>query len=187
MQEIFAKAAQFFKIPQIKIPHRINKHLLNIKYILLTSLILISFYSAELLNIGSEIEPFKTSISMKFQREWYFVAYALSLLILGLFIERFFCRFICPLGAFMVLGGKLKIRNPLKRRNECGNPCKLCSKACPIDAIDIKGKINMNECFYCLDCQSLYYNENMCPPLVIKRKKTSPIDLTNNKLNEKPA
>ena len=27
----------------------------------------------------------------------------------------------------------------------------------------------------------------MCPPLVIKRKKTSPIDLTNNKLNEKPA
>ena len=187
LQEIFAKAAQFFKIPQIKIPHRINKHLLNIKYILLTSLILISFYSAELLNIGSEIEPFKTSISMKFQREWYFVAYALSLLILGLFIERFFCRFICPLGAFMVLGGKLKIRNPLKRRNECGNPCKLCSKACPIDAIDIKGKINMNECFYCLDCQSLYYNENMCPPLVIKRKKTSPIDLTNNKLNEKPA
>ena len=52
---------------------------------------------------------------MKFQREWYYVLYAISLLILGLFIERFFCRFLCPLGAFMVLGGKLRLKNPLKR------------------------------------------------------------------------
>ena len=36
----------------------------------------------------------------------------------------------------MVLGGKLRLTNPLKRRSECGNPCKLCSKACPIDAIE---------------------------------------------------
>ena len=80
-------------------------------------LVFIGFYSAELLNLGSEIEPFKTSISMKFQREWYYVLYAISLLILGLFIERFFCRFLCPLGAFMVLGGKLRLKkNPFKKK-----------------------------------------------------------------------
>ena len=28
----------------------------------------------------------------------------------------------------------------------------------------------MNECFYCLDCQSLYYDVHKCPPLVIERK-----------------
>ena len=78
------------KIPQIKIPEKINKNALNIKYIILISLLFfIGFNSAELLNLGSEIEPFKTSISMKFQREWYYVLYAISLLILGLFIERF--------------------------------------------------------------------------------------------------
>lgn len=171
LQELLGKISQYLKVPQIKIPERINKNALNVKYILLLLLLFLSFYSTNLLNLGSEIEPFKTSISMKFQREWYFILYSLSLLIMGLFIERFFCRFICPLGAFMVLGGKLRIKNPLKRRNECGNPCKLCSNACPIDAIDIKGNINMNECFYCLDCQSLYYNDHKCPPLVIKRKK----------------
>ena len=170
LQELLGKAVQYFKIPQIKIPEKVNKKALNIKYVILILLLFISFYSAELLNMGSEIEPFKTSISMKFQREWYFVAYAILLLSLSLFIERFFCRFLCPLGAFMVLGGKLRITSPLKRRNECGNPCKLCSKACPIDAIDIKGNINMNECFYCLDCQSLYYDKHKCPPLVIERK-----------------
>ena len=73
-------------------------------------------------------------------------------------------------------------RTPLlKRRNECGNPCKLCSKACPIDAIDQKGNINMNECFYCLDCQSLYYDNYKCPPLVIKRKKLHTLKIKNSK------
>tara|TARA_A100001234_G_C12548992_1_gene352271 strand:- start:110 stop:937 length:828 start_codon:yes stop_codon:yes gene_type:complete len=179
-QELLGKLAQYLKIPQIKIPEKINKNALNIKYIILLLLVFIGFNSAELLNLGSEIEPFKTSISMKFQREWYYVLYAISLLILGLFIERFFCRFLCPLGAFMVLGGKLRLKNPLKRRDECGSPCKLCSKACPIDAIDQKGNINMNECFYCLDCQSLYYDDHKCPPLVIERKKSMAIKLKNN-------
>ena len=120
---------------------------------------------------------------MKFNREWYFVLYVVLLLFLGIFIERFFCRFICPLGAFMAIGGKLRIFNTfLKRRKECGSPCKLCSKECPIDAIAIDGKINMNECFYCLDCQSLYYDDHRCPPLVIKRKKGAPI-ITKQKNN----
>ncbi len=185
LQELLGKFAQFIKLPQIRISEKTNRNALNIKYIILLSLVITSFYSAELLNLGSEIEPFKTSISMQFQREWYFVLYAVTLLILGLFIERFFCRFLCPLGAFMVLGGKLRFRNPLKRRVECGNPCKLCSKACPIDAIDKKGNINMNECFYCLDCQSLYYDNHRCPPLVIKRKKSEALQTKNIKLEER--
>ena len=183
-QEILAKLAQYFNLPQIKVSEKVNRNSLNIKYVVLLLLIISSFYSADILNLGSEVEPFKTTISMKFQREWYFVLYAFSLLTLGLFIERFFCRFLCPLGAFMVLGGKLRLKNPLKRRPECGNPCKLCSKACPIDAIDKKGNINMNECFYCLDCQSLYYNNYKCPPLVIVRKKSLAVKSKNSKLQE---
>ncbi|RPH03234.1 MAG: 4Fe-4S binding protein [Alphaproteobacteria bacterium TMED93] len=183
-QEILAKLAQYFNLPQIKVSEKVNRNSLNIKYVVLLLLIISSFYSADILNLSSEVEPFKTTISMKFQREWYFVLYAVSLLTLGLFIERFFCRFLCPLGAFMVLGGKLRLKNPLKRRLECGNPCKLCSKACPIDAIDQKGNINMNECFYCLDCQSLYYNNYKCPPLVIVRKKSLAVQSKNSKLQE---
>ena len=172
LQELIANVGKFFKIKQIKIPEKYNKASLNIKYIILLTLFVTCFIAPNFLNLGSEIEPFKTAISMKFNREWYYVIYAVLLLAIGLFIERFFCRFICPLGAFMAIGGKLRIFNSfLKRRNECGSPCKLCSNQCPIDAIEKNGKINMNECFYCLDCQSLYYDEHKCPPLVIIRKK----------------
>ena len=178
LQELIANIGKFFKIKQIKIPEKYNKASLNIKYIILLTLFVTCFIAPNFLNLGSEIEPFKTAISMKFNREWYYIIYAVLLLAIGLFIERFFCRFICPLGAFMAIGGKLRIFNSfLKRRNECGSPCKLCSNECPIDAIEKNGKINMNECFYCLDCQSLYYNDHKCPPLVIVRKKNAKITI----------
>ena len=178
LQEIIANVGKFLKIKQIKIPEKYNKASLNIKYFILLMLLMTCFITPNFLNLGSEIEPFKTAISMKFYREWYYVLYAVLLLAAGLFIERFFCRFICPLGAFMAIGGKLRIFNSfLKRRNECGSPCKLCSNECPIDAIEKNGKINMNECFYCLDCQSLYYNEHKCPPLVIIRKKKANVTI----------
>ena len=178
LQELIASIGKFLKIKQIKIPEKYNKNSLNIKYIILLTLFITCFIAPNFLNLGSEIEPFKTAISMKFNREWYYVIYAILLLAIGLFIERFFCRFICPLGAFMAIGGKLRIFNSfLKRRNECGSPCKLCSNECPIDAIEKNGKINMNECFYCLDCQSLYHNDYKCPPLVIVRKKNAKITI----------
>ena len=106
LQELLAKFAKFTKVKQIKISYKSHQILWPIKYFLLAGLIGVAFYSMSSLNTATEIEPFKTAISMKFNREWYFVAYAIILLFLGLFIERFFCRFLCPLGALMAIGGK---------------------------------------------------------------------------------
>jgi len=97
--------------------------------------------------------------------------YALVLLAVGLFVERAFCRFLCPLGAVMAIGGRLRLSIPLKRRPECGNPCQLCARRCPIQAIEPSGAINMDECFYCLDCQVIHRNAKVCPPLVNAAKR----------------
>ena len=114
LQELLAKFAKFMRVKQIQISYRAHQVLWPIKYFLLFGLIGIAFYSTSSLNYATEIEPFKTAISMKFNREWYFVAYAIVLLFIGLFIERFFCRFLCPLGAVMAIGGKLRIFETLK-------------------------------------------------------------------------
>jgi NosR/NirI family nitrous oxide reductase transcriptional regulator len=110
---------------------------------------------------------------MRMDRAWPFLAYALALLAAGLFVERAFCRFLCPLGAVMAIGGKLRLRkfNALKRRQECGSPCQLCARRCPIQAIEPSGKINMDECFYCLDCQVIYHDAHVCPPLVVEARR----------------
>lgn len=171
MQELLAKIAKAIRIPQLQLSSRAHTYLWPIKYLILAILVGLSFYSMTAASIASEVEPFKTAISLKFARDWPYVIYALTLLCAGLTVERFFCRFFCPLGAAMAIGGKLRIFNLLKRRTECGSPCHLCERKCPISAIEPTGKINMSECFYCLDCQVVYYDEHACPPLITAAKK----------------
>ena len=113
-----------------------------------------------------EVEPFKTAITSKFTRAWPYVFYAGALLAIGLFSERAYCRFLCPLGGLLAFLDRLHLLNLLKRRPECGSPCHLCERACPVRAISPTGKINTAECFQCLDCQVEYYDEKRCPPLV---------------------
>ena len=81
------------------------------------------------------------------------------------------CVEVCPVDCFYE-GENMPVINP----DECID-CGVCEPECPIDAIEKNGKINMNECFYCLDCQSLYHNDHKCPPLVIIRKKNANITI----------
>ena len=71
----------------------------------------------------------------------------------GLFIERFYCRYLCPLGAGLAIPAKLKVFDWLKRRPQCGRECRLCETKCTVGAIDPLGRINANECVLCLRCQ----------------------------------
>ncbi len=172
LQELLAKAGQALGIRQVDLGHRVHRWLWPVKYVVLAVLVGLSFHSMTMANTASEVEPFKTAISLHFARDWPYVIYAATLLAVGLTVERFFCRFLCPLGAALALGGKLRIPNFLKRRAECGSPCQLCSRRCPINAIEPSGRIRMDECFYCLDCQVLYHDEHVCPPLVRERRRT---------------
>jgi len=120
----------------------------------------------------AEVEPFNTVITSHFTRPWPYVFYACALLMIGLFTERAFCRFLCPLGGVLALADRLHLVDLLKRRPECGSPCHLCEHSCPVKAISNTGKIKMAECFQCLDCQVEYFDDHRCPPLAAIRKRT---------------
>jgi polyferredoxin len=173
LQELLAKLARVVKVPQWAPSYRAHRMLWPLKYVSLAVLAVATLYGLETMAVAAEIEPFKTVISLRMDRAWPFVVYALVLLAAGLFVERAFCRFLCPLGAVMAIGGRLRLRRftTLKRRPECGSPCQLCAKRCPIQAIEPSGAINMDECFYCLDCQVIHNDANVCPPLVYEAKR----------------
>jgi NosR/NirI family nitrous oxide reductase transcriptional regulator len=176
LQELLAKLARVVSLPQWSPSYRAHRMLWRLKYVSLAVLAVATLYGLETMAVAAEIEPFKTAISLRMDRAWPFVAYALLLLSAGLFVERAFCRFLCPLGAVMAIGGRLRRftpfrSTPLKRRPECGSPCQLCAKRCPIQAIEPSGAINMDECFYCLDCQVIHNDANVCPPLVNAAKR----------------
>jgi NosR/NirI family transcriptional regulator, nitrous oxide reductase regulator len=173
LQELLAKLARVVRLPQWSPSYRTHRMLWRLKYVSLAVLAVATLHGLQTMAVAAEIEPFKTVISLRMDRAWPFVVYGLVLLAAGLFVERAFCRFLCPLGAVMAIGGRLRLRRftPLKRRSECGSPCQLCAKRCPIQAIEPSGAINMDECFYCLDCQVIHNDANVCPPLVQAKRK----------------
>ncbi|MNE28018.1 putative electron transport protein YccM [compost metagenome] len=171
LQELINEAARKLKIPQYELPFAVHERLWAIKYIILLLLFGISLESMSTAELFAEVEPFKTAITLRFDRQWWFVLYAVALLVINIFTRKVYCRYICPLGAALAIPTKLRLFDWLKRRKECGNPCQLCAKECEIQAIHPDGRINANECHYCLDCQMTYHNDDKCPPLINKRKK----------------
>ncbi len=171
LQELLNRAAKLLKVPQLKLPWGLHERLWPFKYIIFLGLFGVSLYSFELAEKLAEIEPFKTTIILKFMREWPYVLYAVLLLMAGLFVERFFCRYICPLGGALAAPGKLSINEWLRRHKECGSPCQRCATECMVEAIHPNGKINPNECMQCLHCQTLYFDDQRCPPVIQLRLK----------------
>ena len=166
LQELMAQASRALSVPQWNLSTALEKRLWMGKYIAAVGVLALVLSGIDSSGATAEIEPFKTAITSKFTRAWPYVLYAAALLGIGLFSERAYCRFLCPLGGVLAFLDRLHLIDLLKRRPECGNPCRLCERSCPVRAIEPSGKIIMAECFQCLDCQVEYYDDRRCPPLV---------------------
>ncbi|MBV7378897.1 NosR/NirI family protein [Maritimibacter sp. DP4N28-5] len=171
LQELTNAAAQKLGVKQVAVPSALHERLWILKYTAFVGLVALSFYSMEKALVMAEVEPFKTAISMRFVRAWPFVLFVLAVLGAGLFIERFYCRYLCPLGAGLAIPAKLKIFDWLHRRPQCGRECRLCETKCTVGAIDNVGRINPNECVLCLRCQVMINDATTCP--VLKRRQRS--------------
>ncbi len=171
LQQLVNMAARKLRIPQVEFPAFVHERLWAVKYIILLGLFGLSLQSVNLAEQFAEIEPFKTAIDLHFMRSWAFVLYAVGLFAVSAFNNKFYCRYVCPLGAGLAVAGRWHLFEWLRRRRECGHPCHVCANECEVKAIDDHGRINTNECHYCLDCQITYWNDHKCPPLAQVRKR----------------
>ncbi|MGC9369273.1 MAG: 4Fe-4S binding protein [Paracoccaceae bacterium] len=175
LQELTNRIARRLKVPQWTLPWGLHERLWPLKYMLFLGLFAVTLASIDRAEQLAEVEPFKTAIVLKFTRAWPFVLYALVLLGIGLFVERFYCRYLCPLGAALAIPARLRMFDWLKRYRECGNPCQTCANECMVQAIHPTGEINPNECLNCLHCQVLYQSKAKCPVVIkqMKRRQTA--------------
>jgi transcriptional regulator of nitric oxide reductase len=163
LQEMMGLLAKKLSIRQIKISPKHHKYAQKTKYLILFILVGSSFYSMTIAGKLAEVEPFKTSITLNFVRYWPFVLYSVLLLLLSLKIHKFYCRYLCPLGAGLAIIGRFPILKLLRRRKECGSPCQLCrNKKCDIDAINQDGSIDYGECIQCLECLVTIESPKLC-------------------------
>ena len=173
LQEFASHLGRILRIPQLEPSAAWDARLKWVKYGVLGALVGVVVVAPDHADTAAEVEPFKTAITTFFIREWYYVAYAVFWLLLGMVLFKGFCRYVCPLGAFMAIGGALRLRRWIPRREDCGSPCQLCKVRCRYGAIEKSGRILYSECFQCLDCVTIHDDAAQCVPLILAGRRAA--------------
>ncbi len=82
-----------------------------------------------------------------------------AVIVLSLFVERPFCKYGCPYGAFLGVFNLFRIFG-IKRNRETCIDCKACDRTCPMNIpVSASGTVHHHQCISCLKCTS----EAVCP------------------------
>ncbi len=86
----------------------------------------------------------------------------LILIIAGMAVkERFFCQYLCPMGAVFSLLPVLPFSNLQRKPDLCAPGCNACKKACPVDIkLEQDGFLN-GECIACERCSGVCPRGNL--------------------------
>ncbi len=120
--ELVAWVAKPLRIRQVHVPPGLDRPLRKLKYVVLAGLLGATALGWPAADAVAEVEPFKTAITLSFVRSWPFVAYAVGLLALNLFVYKGFCRYLCPLGAGLAVAGRLRILDWIPRGPNAERP-----------------------------------------------------------------
>ena len=149
---------------RFEVPDRIERRASYIKYGLLGATVLY-FGVTKNISIYRYVEPFWMFSLQASTGMWMGLAVLLAATV---FIRNLYCRFFCPVGAFLGLLSNLTVFR-IKRWSEC-NTCKICEKTCEWGAI--RGPtIVASECVRCDDCERLYMDKQKCPHWLIVKKR----------------
>ena len=141
------------KLPSI--PSRTARYLQLIKYVVLLAIVILCF--AGFSGMVSESSPwtvFSLLINGKLPTEAMIVGAVILLLILvGMaFRQRFFCQFLCPLGAIFSLLPILPTGRMVRKSEGCIKGCNLCERKCPMDLKLGENEWREGECIQCRIC-----------------------------------
>lgn len=176
LQELLARAAAVVGWRPRALHRHVDAVLKRAKYGVLALLLAAAALASPWTEGLVEIEPFKTAISLHFQREWPYVLGAAAALGLSVAVFRGYCRYLCPLGAALALLGRVRLLAWIPRRAACGTPCQTCRHRCSYQAIAPAGRIDYAECFQCLDCVVIHDDPRRCLPLIREtRSRAIPI------------
>ncbi len=103
-----------------------------------------------------------TSTQFYFHQTWFIVFLLVGILLMNRFVPRFWCRALCPLGAFLGVISRYALFGMEKDHAKCTD-CNLCLVHCQgADSPQGGVKHRQDECHMCFNC------ETACPEDVIK-------------------
>ena len=161
---LYTKVCKKWKKKPVKIPEKTVGILGYMKYLVLLLIVLLCYSGVYGKAQGtSPWDVFSMLTAGRLPNSKYLVGIVLLVLIIvGMCTqERFFCQFLCPMGAVFalmpILPGALFRRN----REKCPPKCGLCKKRCPAH-LDIDGDTGRSgECLCCHACAAACPRKNI--------------------------
>jgi NosR/NirI family nitrous oxide reductase transcriptional regulator len=140
---------------RIKINEKVDGLLKYVKYIILIGcIILIWTFNITFFSSFSPWDAFGLLPNIYAAFATFLIGSIVFILVIigSFFIERFFCRYLCPLGAFFAFTSKLKLLRIRKPTKKCGK-CRICTNNCPMGIPLYKSEIvKSGECIVCMNC-----------------------------------
>jgi polyferredoxin len=140
------------------IPIGIDKYLRYTRYIVLALVIYNTVVTAKL--VFQDFDPYYAIFNL-WTNEVAITAYIILAItiLLSLIIERPWCKYACPYGAFLGLFNLIRIFKIRREATTCTS-CKACDRACPMN-INVSGSntVLSHQCISCMECTS----EASCP------------------------
>lgn len=153
------------------IPKKVDEKLKYLRYVVLVLTVLLTATSSVVLL--EAINPYHSYLSM-FNRKFTTLGIIgliilIIIICLSLIVQRPWCRYICPYGAFLGLFNKIKVFRVFRNKETCIS-CKKCTRECPM-GIDVHEKIEVRSvsCISCMEC----VDQGVCP-------KKNTISFTSN-------
>lgn len=135
------------------IPQKLDNMLRYLRYVVLAMVLYNTEVTAKL--VFQNVDPYYALFNF-FTNEVAVSAYiALGVFtLLSLFVERPWCKYFCPYGAFLGLFNLFSIFKIRRNKNTCIS-CSKCDKVCPMNIkVSATGTVNSHQCISCHACTS---------------------------------
>lgn len=139
---------------EIELPKNIDRWARYIKYGVLLVIIYFSWKVGDL--VFRNYDPYNALMHLGNEFEEKPVGYSILGLVLlsSLFVKNWWCRYFCPLGAFLAIFRKISPFKLKRNENTCIN-CNACNRTCIAGLeIESQAEIKSADCVSCLRCVS---------------------------------
>lgn len=152
------------KIKPMKIPFRLVPYLQKVKYVILVLVLVICFMQQNtFITKYSPWTPFSLWTAGNFKVAGLGIAIAVLLLIFfGMAVhERFFCQFLCPMGAVFSMLPEIPFLALKRKKKECIPNCQACRMQCPVRIKLDENPAADGECIRCGRCTTICPKKNI--------------------------
>lgn len=163
------------------VPNSLESKLKYLRYVVLVlTFALTATASVTLLEALNPYHAFLTVFNRKFTTLGIIGFVMLAIVVItSLFIQRPWCKYLCPYGAFLGLFNKVKVFRVVRNKETCVG-CRKCSKECPM-SIDVhkSEEVRVLSCISCMEC----VGDKVCPKkstIAFTSKDFEEVDIFNN-------